>query len=59
MGALDLTIKATRSEKLISLPVDKEYRAEVTSRKKRADAGDEFLAAKADRALANLRAINE
>jgi len=59
VGALDLTIKATRSEKLISLPMDKEYRAEVTSRKKRADAGDEFLAAKADRALANLRAMNE
>ena len=59
VGMIDLTIKATRSEKLISLPLDKEYRAEVTSRKKRPDAGDEFLATKAGDALARLRAINE
>lgn len=61
VGKLDLTIKATRNPKLISLPNDKEYRAEATaaSKKKRAAAGEEFLAAKADSALSRLRAINE
>jgi hypothetical protein len=40
--------------------LDKEYRAEATSRaKKKAGAGDEFLGKKADDALARLRAINE
>ena len=60
VGMIDLTIKAERSPKLISLPLDKEYRAEATSRaKKKAGAGDEFLGKKADDALARLRAINE
>ena len=60
VGMVDLTIKATHSPKVIALPQDKEYRAEVTSRaKKKAAAGDEFLGRKADDALARLRAINE
>lgn len=60
VGMIDLTIKATRSSKLISLPLDKEYRAEATSRaKKKKASGDEFLGKKADDALARLRAINE
>jgi len=60
VGMIDLTIKADRPSKLISLPLDKEYRAEATSRaKKKAGAGDEFLGKKADDALARLRAINE
>ena len=60
VGMIDLTIKATPSAKLISLPQDKEYRAEVTGRAKRKKAsGDEFLGKKADDALARLRAMNE
>ena len=60
VGMIDLTIKADRPSKLISLPLDKEYRAEASSRaKKKAGAGDEFLGKKADDALARLRAINE
>ena len=60
VGMIDLTIKATRDPKLISLPLDKEYRAEAASRaKKKKASGDEFLGKKADDALARLRAINE
>lgn len=60
VGMIDLMIKATPSAKLISLPQDKEYRAEVTGRAKRKKAsGDEFLGKKADDALARLRAMNE
>ena len=61
VGMIDLTIKATRPSKLISLPLDKEYRAEAASRasKKKAGAGDEFLGKKAGDALARLQAINE
>lgn len=60
VGMIDLTIKAERSPKCISLPLDKEYRAEATSRAKRKKAsGDEFLGKKADDALARLRAMNE
>lgn len=60
IGAIDLTIKATRSPKVIALPQDKEYRAEAQSRIKKKDAaGEEFLGKKADDALARLRAINE
>ena len=59
VGMIDLTIKAERSSKLISLPLDKEYRAEATSRaKKKKASGEEFLGKKADTALACLRAIN-
>ncbi len=58
---IDLTIKADRPSKLISLPNDKEFRAEVTAatKKKKTNAGDEFLGKKADDALARLRAMNE
>lgn len=60
VGMIDLTIKATRSSKIIALPQDKEYREEVKSRSKKKDAaGEEFLGRKADDALARLRAINE
>ena len=61
IGAIDLTIKANRPSKVVALPQDKEYRAEVaaTTRKKKAGAGDEFLGRKADDALSRLRAMNE
>ena len=60
VGKLDLTIKAARGPKVVSLPVDKEYRSEAADqKKKRAAARDEFLQAKAGVALAQLRAINE
>ena len=60
VGMIDLTIKATRSPKVIALPHDKEFRAEVaeTTRRKKAGAGDEFLGRKADDALSRLRAMN-
>lgn len=61
VGMIDLTIKATRSSKVVMLPTDKEFRAETTAAatKKKAGAGDEFLTAKAGDALARLRAMNE
>ena len=60
VGKLNLTIKAERRPKVVSLPVDKEYRSEAADqRKKRAAARDEFLQAKAGAALAQLRAMNE
>lgn len=60
VGKIDLTIKAERSQKLISLPVDKEFRQELASpSRKKAGAGDEYLAKKAESALARLRAMNE
>ena len=60
VGKLNLTIKAERGPKVVSLPVDKEYRSEAADRrKKRAAARDEFLQAKAGAALAQLRAMNE
>jgi len=61
VGKIDLTIKANHGQKVISLPTDKEFRAEVAagSSKKKAGAGDEFLASKAGDALARLRAMNE
>lgn len=41
-------------------PTDKEFRQEMAaSPRKKAGAGDEYLAKKADTALARLRAINE
>lgn len=60
VGMIDLTIRATRSPKVIALPNDKEFRAEAaaTTRKKKAGAGDEFLGKKADDALSRLRAMN-
>lgn len=60
VGKLNLTIKAERGPKVVSLPVDKEYRSEAADqRKKRVAARDEFLQAKAGAALAQLRAMNE
>lgn len=62
VGKIDLTIKASRSPKFIALPNDKEFRQEMAAaspRRKKAGAGDEYLAKKADTALARLRAINE
>ena len=61
VGMIDLTIKAERSQKLVFLPNDKEFRAEATAatKKKKTNAGDEFLASKAGDALARLRAMNE
>ena len=61
VGMIDLTIKADRAPRVIALPNDKEFRAEIaaSSKKKKAGAGDEFLASKADSALSRLRAINE
>ena len=59
VGRLDLTIQAARPQKVVSLPMDKEFRGELAaSRKKKAEAGDEFLTAKAESALTKLRAMN-
>ena len=60
VGMIDLTIKATPSQKLVSLPKDRMFRsgqASKTSRKKATD--DTFLNAKGDKALSLLRAMNE
>lgn len=62
VGKLDLTIKADRKPKVVSLPNDKEFRQEqleAAPRRKKAGAGDEYFAKKAESALARLRAINE
>lgn len=60
VGKLDLMIGHAQKEKVVSLPQDKEYRAEATSRAKRKKAsGEEFLGKKAGTALACLRAMNE
>ena len=61
VGMIDLTIKAERPSKLISLPNDKEFRAEMAAGRKtgKKASGDEFLGKKADDALARLRAMNE
>ncbi len=62
VGAIDLTIKAERPQKVVMLPNDKKFRAEVAANskaKKKNAAGDEFLGKKADDALARLRAMNE
>lgn len=62
VGKLDLTIRAERKQKVITLPMDKEYRKErleAPTRKRKSGAGDEYLAKKAQSALARLRAINE
>lgn len=62
VGKIDLTIKANRSSKIVSLPNDKEYRAEMAAssqQKKKAGAGDEFLGKKANDAIARLRAMNQ
>jgi hypothetical protein len=62
VGKLDLTIKAERDSKVVTLPNDKEFRAEVAagkSTKKKTGAEDAFLGKKANDALSRLRAMNE
>lgn len=60
VGKLDLMIGHAPTSKVISLPTDKEYRAEVTSRaKKKKASGDEYLTTQAETALARLRAMHE
>lgn len=60
VGKLDLMIHATRDPKVVTLPQDKEFRGEVAAtRKKRAEAGAEYLAAKGENVLTMLRAMNE
>lgn len=61
VGKLDLTIKADRPSKVVTLPNDKEFRAEMAANRKtgKKASGDEFLGKKADDALARLRAMNE
>lgn len=62
VGKIDLTVKAARDPKIVSLPNDKEFRAEMAAGrqpKKKAGAGDEFLNSKANDALSRLRAMNE
>lgn len=62
VGRIDLTIKAERDPKIISLPNDKEFRSEMAEgrmQKKKAGAGEEFLDRKANDVLSRLRAMNE
>ena len=61
VGMIDLTIKADRPSKVVTLPNDKEFRAEMAANRKtgKKASGDEFLGKKADDALARLRAMNE
>lgn len=61
VGKINITIKAAREQKVVSLPNDKEFRAEVAAGKqqKKPGAGDEFLGKKANDALSRLRAMNE
>jgi len=41
VGRLDLTIQAARPQKVVSLPMDKEFRGELAaSRKKKAEGGE-------------------
>jgi len=63
VGKFDLTIKAKKDQKIVSLPNDKEFRSEMAAankqQKKKAGAGDEFLGRKANDAIARLRAMNQ
>ena len=61
VGMIDLTIKADRPSNVVTLPNDKEFRAEMAANRKtgKKASGDEFLGKKADDALARLRAMNE
>lgn len=57
---IDLTIKATPSQKLVSLPKDRMFRSEQASKASRKKVTDDtFLNAKGDKALSLLRAMNE
>ena len=53
-GGLDLALKPERKQKVVSLPVDKEYRQ--GRRQKKAEE-NEFLQSKGNEALERLRAI--
>lgn len=57
VGKLDLTIKAKRPAKVVTLPVDKEFRGEMEHGRARKKDGSEFLDRKADAALTRLRAM--
>lgn len=60
VGGLDLTIKAERPEKLVTLPTSRTYRAEAEDqRKKKKQRDNKFLNDKAGDALARLRAMGE
>ncbi|MCI9122282.1 MAG: transposase [Oscillibacter sp.] len=61
VGKLELMIGHAPSSKVIALPLDRGCRGEAAARnqKKRSRAGEEFLASKAESALAKLRVINE
>ena len=59
-GKLDLTIGHTARPKVVSLPVDKEFRGTMTPKKQKAGgSGGAFLDAKAGAALKRLKAMNE
>ena len=59
-GKLDLTIGHTARPKVVSLPVDKEFRGAMTPKKQKAGgSGGAFLDAKAGAALKRLKAMNE
>lgn len=61
VGKLDLTIHAERPEKIIALPIDKEYREAQKSgsnSKNRKNGDGTFIAEKAESALEKLRALN-
>lgn len=60
VGMIDLTIKATPSQKLVSLPKDRMFRSEQASKASRKKVTDDtFLNARGDKALSLLRAMNE
>ncbi|MCD7948288.1 MAG: Mu transposase C-terminal domain-containing protein [Oscillospiraceae bacterium] len=58
VGKVDLMIGHKPTEKVIALPVDKEFSGEMAAKKRSTD-GDEFLNKKAEEALARLRAIGD
>lgn len=59
VGKLDLLIGHAPRSKVVTLPVDKEYRSEAAARARKEDAGGEFLAAKAEDVLNQLKAMGE
>ena len=54
VGGLDLALKPERKQKVVSLPVDKEYRK---GRKYKKAEENEFLKSKGNEALERLRAM--
>ena len=59
VGKLDLLIGHAPRSKVVALPVDKEYRSEAAARGRKEDAGGEFLTAKAEGVLKQLKAMGE